>query len=66
MCFTGSVPSKKILHCINVSFSVHAISRLCRHTTSKAFERAIWNVTSAQEHEILLCNRSGGTAHLRT
>jgi len=39
MCFTGSVPYKKILHCTNISFSGHAMAQTRRHTTSKAFKR---------------------------
>ena len=34
----GSVPSKKILHYANVSFSAHAIAQPCRHTTRGAFQ----------------------------
>jgi len=30
MCFTDSVPSKKILHCENISFGAHAIAQPCR------------------------------------
>jgi len=32
MCFTDSVPFKKILHCVNISFSAHAIAQPCRHS----------------------------------
>ena len=38
MCFTGKVPSKKMLRCANIPFSAHAFAQPCRHTTSKAFQ----------------------------
>jgi len=33
-----SVASKKVLHCANVCFSVHAIAQPCRCTKSEAFQ----------------------------
>jgi len=38
MCFAGSVPSKKILHCANISFRAYANAQPCRHTTNQVFQ----------------------------